>query len=164
MFFGRGFDVIGDLGVAQGIKAEYIHSEIKTLKRPEILHRLRSGEVDVLVGINLLREGLDLPEVSLMAILNADREGFLRNHRSLMQMAGRAARAANGQVIMYADQITESIRKTVAETNRRRKIQMAFNKKMGVSPIAIKKPLTVASLLEIAGLQTISDVSSIDED
>ncbi len=140
--------------LAQNIKAEYIHSEIKTLKRPEILHRLRSGEVDVLVGINLLREGLDLPEVTLMAILNADREGFLRNHRSLMQMAGRAARSINGQVILYADQITDSIRKTVAETNRRRRLQALSNKKNGLEPFTIRKPLTLSNLLEIAGMQT----------
>ncbi|MBI4085720.1 MAG: excinuclease ABC subunit UvrB [Candidatus Liptonbacteria bacterium] len=150
--------------LSRGIKAEYIHSEIKTLKRPEILHRLRSGEVDVLVGINLLREGLDLPEVSLVAILNADREGFLRNHRSLMQMAGRAARSTNGQVIFYADQITESIRKAVGETNRRRKVQLAFNKKFSLEPKTIKKPLTVASLLEIAGFRSENDAQIADED
>ncbi len=139
--------------LAKGIRAQYIHSEIKTLQRPKILHQLRSGEVDVLVGINLLREGLDLPEVSLIAILNADREGFLRNKRSLMQMAGRAARSTNGQVILYADQITGSIRKAVAETNRRRKIQLAYNKKFGITPQTINRPLTVANLLEIAGIQ-----------
>ncbi len=139
--------------LSRGLKAQYIHSEIKTLERPKILHQLRSGEVDVLVGINLLREGLDLPEVSLIAILNADAEGFLRNHRSIIQMAGRAARSTNGQVILYADQITDSIKKAVAETNRRRKIQMAFNKKYRLEPKTIKKPLTVSSLLEIAGLQ-----------
>ena len=144
--------------LSRGIKAQYLHSDIKTLQRPGILRQLRNGEVDVLVGINLLREGLDLPEVSLIAILNADREGFLRNHRSLMQMAGRAARSTNGQVIFYADQLTESIRKAVAETNRRRKIQTAFNKKFGLTPKTIKKPMTVASLLEIAGLESPEDL------
>ncbi|MBI4085228.1 MAG: excinuclease ABC subunit UvrB [Candidatus Liptonbacteria bacterium] len=146
--------------LAKGIKAEYIHSEIKTLQRPKILHRLRNGDVDVLVGINLLREGLDLPEVSLIAILNADREGFLRNHRSLMQMAGRAARSINGQVILYADQLTDSIRKAVAETNRRRKIQSAFNKKFGVTPQTTSRSITVANLLEIAGLESPEDFNA----
>jgi len=139
--------------LSRGIKAQYLHSDIKTLDRPGILRQLRNGEVDVLVGINLLREGLDLPEVSLIAILNADREGFLRNHRSLMQMAGRAARSTQGQVIFYADQLTESIRKAVGETSRRRKIQTTFNKKFGLTPMTIIKPMTVASLLEIAGMQ-----------
>ncbi|HUX35956.1 MAG TPA: excinuclease ABC subunit UvrB [Candidatus Paceibacterota bacterium] len=140
--------------LSRGIKAQYLHSDIKTLDRPGILRQLRNGEVDVLVGINLLREGLDLPEVSLIAILNADREGFLRNHRSLMQMAGRAARSTSGQVIFYADQLTDSIRKAVGETSRRRKIQVAYNKKFGISPQTIIKPMTVASLLEIAGMQS----------
>lgn len=123
------------------IKAKYLHSEIKTLNRPEIINSLRRGEVDVIVGINLLREGLDLPEVGLVAILDADREGFLRNYRGLIQMAGRAARSINGQVIMYADFMTDSIKKTVSETLRRRKIQERFNKKLGVIPRAIKKPI-----------------------
>ena len=101
--------------LGQGIKASYLHSEIKTLKRPEILNSLRRGEIDVLVGINLLREGLDLPEVSLVAILDADREGFLRNYRGLIQMAGRAARSINGEVILYADFITDSIKKTITK-------------------------------------------------
>jgi len=125
----------------QGIKAHYLHSEIKTLKRPEILNDLRKGKVDVVVGINLLREGLDLPEVSLVAILDADREGFLRNYRGLIQMAGRAARAVNGKVIFYADKITESIKKTIAETERRRKIQKVFNKRAGKEPMAIQKAI-----------------------
>ncbi|MBI2024994.1 MAG: excinuclease ABC subunit UvrB [Candidatus Harrisonbacteria bacterium] len=125
----------------QRIKAQYLHSEIKTLKRPEVLQALRRGDVDVVVGINLLREGLDLPEVSLVAILDADREGFLRNYRGLIQMAGRAARSINGKVILYADLLTNSIKKTMAETLRRRKIQEAFNKKIGVVPRAIKKEI-----------------------
>jgi excinuclease ABC subunit B len=127
--------------LGQKIKAKYLHSEIKTLQRPEILNALRKGEIDVVVGINLLREGLDLPEVSLVAILDADREGFLRNYRGLIQMAGRAARSINGQVILYADFLTDSIRKTMMETLRRRKIQMAFNKKIGIKPTAIYKAI-----------------------
>lgn len=123
------------------IKTHYIHSEIKTLQRPELLNDLRRGDVDVIVGINLLREGLDLPEVGLVAILDADREGFLRNHRSLIQMAGRAARAINGQVIIYADTLTGSIKKTLAETQRRRQIQKSYNRKMGIEPKAIKRDI-----------------------
>lgn len=125
--------------LGQGIKASYLHSEIKTLKRPEILNSLRRGEIDVLVGINLLREGLDLPEVSLVAILDADREGFLRNYRGLIQMAGRAARSINGEVILYADFMTDSIKKTIDETGRRRIIQQRHHKKMGTRPIKINK-------------------------
>ncbi|HEY4500088.1 MAG TPA: excinuclease ABC subunit UvrB [Candidatus Paceibacterota bacterium] len=122
-----------------GIKTHYLHSEVKTLKRPEILNDLRRGTVDVIVGVNLLREGLDLPEVSLMAILDADREGFLRNYRGLIQMAGRAARSINGKVILYADKMTDSIRKTIAETDRRRKIQKSYNEKRGAIPRALNK-------------------------
>ncbi|MEK9183933.1 MAG: excinuclease ABC subunit UvrB [Patescibacteria group bacterium] len=127
----------------RGIKANYLHSEIKTLKRTEVLSSLRRGEIDVIVGINLLREGLDLPEVSLVAILDADREGFLRNYRSLIQMAGRAARSINGEVILYADFITESIRKTANETLRRRKIQEKFNKNFGITPKTIQKEISI---------------------
>ncbi|MDP2705787.1 MAG: excinuclease ABC subunit UvrB [bacterium] len=123
------------------IKTHYIHSEIKTLQRPELLNDLRRGDVDVIVGINLLREGLDLPEVGLVAILDADREGFLRNHRSLIQMAGRAARSINGQVVIYADTLTGSIKKTLEETQRRRQIQKSFNRKMGIEPKAIKRSI-----------------------
>ena len=125
----------------RNIKTKYLHSEIKTLKRPEILDALRRGEIDVVVGVNLLREGLDLPEVSLVAILDADREGFLRNYRGLIQMAGRAARSINGQVILYADFLTGSIQKAISETIRRRQIQERFNQKSGVSPTAIQKPI-----------------------
>ena len=132
-----------------GIKAHYLHSEIKTLKRPEILNDLRKGIVDVVVGVNLLREGLDLPEVSLIAILDADREGFLRNFRGLIQMAGRAARSINGKVIFYADKITDSIQKTIDETGRRRKIQKAYNKKLGREPFAIKKAITESYLTKL---------------
>jgi len=138
----------------KGIKAHYLHSEIKTLKRPEILNDLRKGKVDVVVGVNLLREGLDLPEVSLMAILDADREGFLRNYRGLIQMAGRAARSINGKVIMYADKITDSIQKTITETNRRRKIQKEYNKKLGKIPMAIRKAIIENDLTRLADIKT----------
>jgi len=122
-----------------GIKCRYIHSEVKTMERVEILRGLRLGEFDVLIGINLLREGLDLPEVSLVAILDADKEGFLRSERSLIQTIGRAARNDHGRVIMYADSITESMRKTIEETDRRRIIQIAYNKLHGITPVTINK-------------------------
>lgn len=111
-----------------GIKVRYLHSEIKTLERIEIIRDLRLGKFDVLVGINLLREGLDIPEVSLVAILDADKEGFLRSERSLIQTIGRAARNANGHVIMYADRITQSMEIAINETKRRRSIQEEYNK------------------------------------
>lgn len=122
-----------------GIKVQYLHSDIKTIERMQILRSLRLGEFDVLVGINLLREGLDLPEVSLVAILDADKEGFLRAERSLIQTIGRAARNANGEVIMYADRITESMRKAIDETERRRSVQIAHNEKHGITPQTIRK-------------------------
>ena len=123
----------------QNVRVRYMHSDIEALDRLEIIRDLRLDKFDVLVGINLLREGLDIPEVSLVAILDADKEGFLRSERSLIQTIGRAARNANGHVIMYADELTDSMEKAIHETNRRRKIQMEYNEKNGIIPQTIKK-------------------------
>jgi len=124
-----------------GIQVKYLHSDIDTLDRVEILRDLRLGKFDVLIGINLLREGLDLPEVSLVAILDADKEGFLRSVRSLIQTFGRAARNVNGQVILYADQMTGSMDQAILETNRRRKIQEDYNKVHHITPQTVKKSI-----------------------
>ena len=138
------------------IKVNYMHSDIKALERMEIIRNLRLGEFDVLVGINLLREGLDIPEVSLVAILDADKEGFLRSERSLIQTIGRAARNANGMVIMYADELTDSMEKAISETNRRRKIQMEYNTAHGITPQTINKGIRdaiKATILEDVGAE-----------
>lgn len=145
-----------------GIRCAYIHSDVDTLDRVQIMEDLRKGIYDVLVGVNLLREGLDLPEVSLVAILDADKEGFLRNHRSLTQTAGRAARNVNGKVIMYADKITDSMRQTIQETERRRAKQIAYNKEHNITPSAIRKsldnPLSMLSSQETEKQYTVTRV------
>ncbi len=142
-----------------GIKCQYIHSEVKTLDRVEILRDLRLGKIDVLIGINLLREGLDLPEVSFVAILDADKEGFLRSVTSLVQTIGRAARNANGKVIMYADRITDSMRKTIDETERRREKQMAYNTAHNITPVTVRK-----SMEQIMNQTSVADAKRGDID
>lgn len=147
-----------------GVRVKYLHSDIDTLDRVEIIRDLRLGKFDVLIGINLLREGLDIPEVSLVAILDADKEGFLRSEKSLIQTFGRAARNINGQVILYADKMTRSMEQAISETNRRRKIQEAYNQKHGITPQTVKKSVRniMASIYE-ADYLTIPAVSDVEE-
>ena len=147
-----------------GIRVKYLHSDIDTLDRVEIIRELRLGKFDVLVGINLLREGLDIPEVALVAILDADKEGFLRSEKSLIQTFGRAARNVNGQVILYADKMTRSMDQAILETNRRRKIQEAYNEEHGITPQSVKKSVRniMASIYE-ADYLTIPAVSDVEE-
>lgn len=148
--------------LSHDVRANYIHSDVATLDRVKIMNDLRAGVYDVLVGVNLLREGLDLPEVSLVAILDADKEGFLRSHRSLTQTAGRAARNVNGMVIMYADRITDSMQKTIEETARRRQIQLRYNEEHGIVPQQIRKDIkgSLASLSQSADGQPVATASS----
>ena len=141
---------LNDYLLKNGVRCNYIHSDVDTMERIQIMTDLRKGLYDVLVGVNLLREGLDLPEVSLVAIIDADKEGFLRDHRSLTQTAGRAARNVNGKVILYADKITESMRLTIAETTRRREKQMRYNAENGITPKQIEKALNTSLLIQSA--------------
>ena len=147
-----------DFFIQECIKVRYLHSEIQSLERVEILRDLRLGEFDVLIGVNLLREGLDIPEVSLVAIMDADKEGFLRSETSLIQTIGRAARNACGEVIMYADRMTESMQKAIDETNRRREIQLAYNEKYGIVPQTIKKPIENNLLSLVASYRELEDI------
>jgi excinuclease ABC subunit B len=146
----------------KGVKVAYLHSDIETLKRSDVLESLRLGEYDVLVGINLLREGLDLPEVSLVAILDADKEGFLRSRTSLIQTMGRAARHVNGQVIMYSDQITKSMQAAIEETTRRREHQVKYNKEHNIKPRGIVKALR-DRLIEKIEEETGEEVLTVDQ-
>lgn len=147
-----------DFFLQEGIRVRYLHSEIKSIERVEILRDLRLGEFDVLIGVNLLREGLDIPEVSLVAIMDADKEGFLRSDTSLIQTIGRAARNACGEVIMYADKITDSMDRAIKETERRRKIQIAHNQKYGIIPQTIKKPIENNLLSLVASYRDLEDI------
>lgn len=147
-----------DYFIQEGIKVRYLHSEIQSLERVEILRDLRLGEFDVLIGVNLLREGLDIPEVSLVAIMDADKEGFLRSETSLIQTIGRAARNSCGEVIMYADKMTDSMKKAIDETNRRRIIQLDYNKKYGIIPQTIKKPIENNLLSLVASYRELEDI------
>jgi excinuclease ABC subunit B len=150
-----------DYYVDLGIRVRYLHADINTLERMEIIRELRLGHFDVLVGINLLREGLDLPEVSLVAILDADKEGFLRSARSLVQTCGRAARNVEGRVIMYADGLTASMRQAIDETRRRRKIQAAHNRRHHITPTTIRKE--ISAIFETAETAAVAAADGVAE-
>ncbi|MDO5437045.1 MAG: helicase-related protein, partial [bacterium] len=143
---------------SKGVKVRYLHSEIQSLERVEILRDLRLGVFDVLIGVNLLREGLDIPEVSLVAIMDADKEGFLRCETSLIQTIGRSARNVNGKVIMYADKITDSMKAALDETARRRKLQLEYNKIHGIVPKTIKKPVENNLLALVQSYRDVEDI------
>jgi excinuclease ABC subunit B len=147
-----------DYFLQDGIRVRYLHSGVKSIERVEILRDLRLGEFDVLIGVNLLREGLDIPEVSLVAIMDADKEGFLRSDTSLIQTIGRAARNSCGEVIMYADKITDSMQRAIDETNRRREIQLEHNKKYGIIPQTIKKPIENNLLSLVESYRSFEDI------
>jgi excinuclease ABC subunit B len=145
-----------------GVRCRYMHSEIETLERIKILRDLRKGEFDVLIGINLLREGLDLPEVSLVAILDADKEGFLRSQGSLIQTMGRCARNLEGRAVLYADRMTDSMKKAIDETYRRRSIQQAYNDEHGITPESIVRPIDM-SLAAIVGADYVDISPEVDD-
>ncbi len=151
---------VADYLSERGIRAKYLHSDLNAIERAKVIKELREGKIDAIVGVNLLREGLDLPEVSLVAILEADKEGFLRSYRSLIQIIGRAARHVNGKAILYADRITPSMKKAIEETERRRKIQLEYNKRHGITPKPIKKK--VVSLLSVEGLDLERKLPGVD--
>ena len=146
-----------------GVRCRYLHSEIETLERVRILRDLRRGEFDVLIGINLLREGLDLPEVSLVAILDADKEGYLRSATSLIQTMGRCARHLEGRAILYADSMTDSMRQAIGETNRRRAKQFRYNEEFGITPESIVKPVDMA-LAQITGADYVTVPLDVPDD